>query len=174
MGGGISAESAQGKGSVFRFHVPLVEKSSTAAVAPALAPEPPETMWDSGGRKILVAEDNAVNAKLLRILLEKLGYQVLQAGDGLQAIETLRAQPDCAAIFMDVRMPVMDGTEAVRRLRLGAASKAGKTIPIIALTASVLPADQLACIDAGMDHYLTKPFCPEELAATLRKAGVLT
>jgi PAS domain S-box-containing protein len=172
MGGGISAESAPGKGSVFRFHVPLVEKSSTAAAAPALAPEPPETMRDSGGRKILVAEDNAVNAKLLRILLEKLGYQVLQAGNGLEAIEMLRAEPDCAAIFMDLRMPVMDGTEAVRRLRLGEAGKAGKIISIIAMTASVMPADQQACIDAGMDHYLTKPFLPEELSATLRKAGV--
>lgn len=174
MGGGISAESAPGKGSVFRFHVPLVEKLATPATPPTLPQVQPETMLDSGGRKILVAEDNMVNAKLLRILLEKMGYQVRQAGNGLEAIEMLRAEPDCAAIFMDVRMPVMDGTEAVRRLRLGEAGEAGKTIPIIALTASVLPSDQQACIDAGMDHYLTKPFRPEELNATLRKAGVLT
>ena len=175
MGGGISAESTPGEGAVFRFHVPLVVESSTAGaekspVSGSLESKPAE---ESGGRTILVAEDNAVNARLLKILLEKLGYRVLVAGNGLEAIETLAAEPGCSAIFMDVRMPVMDGTEAVRRLRLGEAGELGKTIPIIALTASVLPADQQACIDAGMDFYLTKPFRPEDLLTTLRKAGVL-
>jgi CheY-like chemotaxis protein len=75
---------------------------------------------------------------------------------------------------MDVRMPVMDGTEAVQQLRLGEAGDRGKSIPIIALTASVLPADQKACLEAGMDFYLAKPFRREDLLTTLRKVGVIT
>jgi CheY-like chemotaxis protein len=74
---------------------------------------------------------------------------------------------------MDMRMPVMDGAEATRRLRAGEAGEQVRTIPIIALTASVLPDDQKACAEAGMDHYLAKPFRSEELQAVLRLAGVL-
>jgi PAS domain S-box-containing protein len=173
MEGGISAESTLGKGSVFRFYIPLIDSSSVVTVEPIVSPTPSLAMLDSGGRKILIAEDNPVNARLLKILLEKLGFQVLDARNGLEAIEIIKAQPDCAAIFMDLRMPVMDGPEAVRRLRLGEAGKLGETIPIIALTASVLPSDQQACIDAKMDYYLAKPFRPDELSFILCKAGLL-
>lgn len=174
MDGAITARSTPGKGSVFRFHVPLIGAEANASSG-ALSPPPPLLdKLDAGGRTILVAEDNLVNAGLLRIMLENLGYQVLLAGNGLEAIETLRSQPACAAIFMDVRMPVMDGTEAVQQLRLGEAGDRGKSIPIIALTASVLPADQKACLEAGMDFYLAKPFRREDLLTTLRKVGVIT
>lgn len=173
MGGAISADSIPGKGTVFHFHVPLVIRDSPSTVTSLPAAIPANRMADSGNRKILVAEDNMVNARLLRIMLENLGYRILEARNGREAINILKTQPDCSAIFMDVRMPVMDGTEAVRRMRLGEAGVIGKTIPIIALTASVLPADQQACLDAGMDFYLTKPFRHEDLHTTLRKAGVL-
>jgi len=177
MGEEISATSTPGKGSVFRFHIPLVEKSSEN-IPPERhqqkASDSHEIQQNAGGRTILVAEDNVVNARLIRILLENLGYRVLLAGNGMEAIRILGAEPTCAAVFMDVRMPVMDGIEAVGRLRAGEAGELGKNIPIIALTASVLPADQQACIDAGMDFYLAKPFRPDELLSTLRKVGVLT
>jgi CheY-like chemotaxis protein/anti-sigma regulatory factor (Ser/Thr protein kinase) len=176
MGGEISAESSPGEGAVFRFHVPLVERSPTSAgenTSPEAAAET-KAAEDSRGRTILVVEDNMVNARLLKILLDKLGYRVLLAGNGLEALQLFATEPGCDAIFMDIRMPVMDGTEAVRRLRLGEAGEAGKTVPIIALTASVLPADQQACLDAGMDYYLAKPFRPDELQVILRKVGVLT
>lgn len=174
MGGAITAESTPGKGSVFRFHVPLIGAEATHPSATLYSPSPLQAQQDGDERMILIAEDNQVNARLLQIMLESLGYQVLLAGNGLEAIETLRSQPNCAAIFMDVRMPVMDGTEAVQHLRMGEAGDRGKDIPIIALTASVLPSDQKACLEAGMDYYLAKPFLPEDLLATLRKAGVLT
>ena len=174
MGGAITAESTPGKGSVFRFHVPLIGAEATHPLATLYSPSPLQAKPDAGGRTILIAEDNLVNARLLRIMLESLGYQVLLAGNGREAIETLRSQPHCAAIFMDLRMPVMDGTEAVQQLRLGEAGDRGKDIPIIALTASVLPTDQKACLEVGMDYYLAKPIRPEDLLATLRKAGVIT
>lgn len=176
MGGEISAKSAPGKGSVFSFHIPLSESFGASS---AKVPQESGKLHqsnnesDASGHTILVAEDNIVNAKLLKILLEKLGYLVLIAENGREAIDTLIRHPECVAILMDVRMPIMDGTEAVRRLRSGEAGELGKTIPIVAITASVLPADQQACIDAGMDHFFMKPFRPEDLTSALRKVGVL-
>lgn len=177
LGGEITASSTPGKGSVFRFHVPLVEPSPGKIHAEnhgQITAGPDKPPLDADNRTILVAEDNVVNARLIKILLENLGYRVLLAGNGMEAIRMLAAEPSCAAVFMDVRMPVMDGIEAVGRLRAGEAGVWGQSIPIFALTASVLPADQKACIEAGMDFYLAKPFRPEELLSSLRMAGVLT
>jgi two-component system, sensor histidine kinase and response regulator len=176
MGGGIQAQSSPGIGSVFRFHVPLIlvgqgglSGSLSSPVSGKLTRPGPE----GNGQTILVVEDNLVNARLLKILLTKLGYRVLVAENGLVAIGVLHKTPECAAIFMDMRMPVMDGAETTRRLRVGEVGDRGKAIPIIALTASVLPDDQKACADAGMDHYLAKPFQQEELLSVLRKIGLL-
>ncbi|MGD9418913.1 MAG: ATP-binding protein [Verrucomicrobiota bacterium JB025] len=178
MDGSISATSSPGNGAVFSFHIPLVvdtaspgPEKSPAANPPANPPANPNT--GAANRTILIAEDNLVNARLLKIMLDQLGYQVLTASNGAEAIQTLKQNPHCSAIFMDVRMPVMDGTEAVRRIRSGEAGTENQSITIIAITASVLPADQKACIDAGMDHYLTKPFRKAELIETLQHAGVL-
>lgn len=173
MNGGISAESTRGVGSVFRFHVPLIP--SDEALSQVLVPNagPNSRPFDTEGRIILLAEDNKINAKLLTIILKKMGLRVVLAQNGVEVLERLADQPDCAAILMDVRMPEMDGTEATRRIRRGEAGEVGKTIPVIALTASVLPSDQQACLDAGMDHYLSKPVMPDDLVATLRKIGVL-
>ena len=177
MQGEISAEATLGEGSTFRFYVPLLAKDCLPSVAPASAEAaaPDEiSMPDASGSRILLVEDNPINARLLSILLKKLGCHVLLASNGVEAIEILNREPNCAAVFMDVRMPVMDGTEAARRLRAGECGEIGKRIPIIALTASVLPADRAACMEAGMDHYLSKPFLPEDLTAALRKLGVIS
>lgn len=176
MGGGIQAQSSPGVGSAFRFHLPLIQVeqggqpgSLSSPVNGKLTRSGPE----GNGQTILVVEDNLVNARLLKILLTKLGYRVLVAENGLVAIGVLHETPECAAIFMDMRMPVMDGAETTRRLRVGEVGDRGRAIPIIALTASVLPDDQKACADAGMDHYLAKPFQQEELLSVLRKVGLL-
>jgi PAS domain S-box-containing protein len=176
MGGGIEAESTPGSGSVFRFHIPLrVEE----------IPSPPpavSALSDAGaqvdklpakGLTALVAEDNPVNSRLIRILLEKLGFQVLMAENGVELLELFAKHPDSSVIVIDIRMPVMDCKEATRRLRAGEAGEAGKSIPIIALTASVLPVELKACFDAGIDHYLAKPMRPGDLVSALQLVGVL-
>lgn len=173
MCGGIGAESSKGNGSTFRFHVPLISSAKNLTdAAPSTLSANGESP-DGAGRTVLLAEDNMINAQLLTILLENMGIQVELARNGVEAIERLTHHPDYSAIFMDVRMPEMDGTEATRRIRSGEAGETGRTIPVIALTASVLPSDQKECMEAGMDHYLSKPVMPDDLIATLRATGVI-
>ena len=175
LGGDIRAESAPGEGSVFRFEVPVAQPEDTATSRSAPAVETPQSSPhepDVRGSTILVAEDNILNARLLRIMLGNLGCRVLVANNGRELIEILRDEPQSAAVFMDVRMPVMDGHEAARRLRAGEAGPRGVTIPIIALTASALPADRETALAAGMDGYLAKPIGFADLTASLRAAGV--
>ena len=173
MGGGIEAASEPGNGSVFRFHVPLETASSDPSETTPALPASPVSTDAATGRSILVGEDNPVNARLLRVLLERSGFKVLMAENGQELIRSLREAPDCAAVFMDMRMPVMDGLEATARIRAGEAGEVGRKVPIIALTASVLPADQQACREAGMNHYLTKPFRQEDLQSALQAVGLL-
>ena len=175
MGGGIEAESTSGGGSVFRFHIPLRLQEITNAPSTASALLDSGTQVDdlpAKGLTALVAEDNPVNSRLIHILLKKLGFDVLMAENGAELLELFADHPDSSVVIIDIRMPVMDGKEATRRLRAGEAGEAGKTIPVIALTASVLPADLKACFDAGIDHYLAKPMRPGDLVSALRLVGV--
>jgi PAS domain S-box-containing protein len=111
--------------------------------------------------RILVAEDNPVNQRLVARMLEKRGHQVKVAGNGREALDALRRE-NYDLVFMDVQMPVMDGFEATgeqrRREKL-----AGLHTPIIALTAHAMKGDRERCLDAGMDGYLTKPIRASEL-----------
>ncbi len=174
LGGEIRAESVPGEGSVFRFQVPFLKTEGTTANKSALTTQTPGShdKSDFSGLTILVAEDNILNARLLRIMLGNLGCRVLIASNGCELLEILRGEPQSAAILMDVQMPIMDGHDATRRLRAGEAGPRGITIPIIALTASALPADRKAALAAGMDGYLAKPLGFAELTASLRAAGV--
>lgn len=174
MGGGIEAESSPGQGAVFRFHLPLVEAGG--AEVSTLAVDEVRTQIRKSvrdGRTILVAEDNPVNSRLIRILLEKMGFRVLVAENGLALIELFEKEPHCEAIFMDIRMPLVDGIEATRRLRSGEVGEAGQRVPIIALTASVFPAEQRAFLASGMNYYLAKPLRPGDLLTGLKAVGVV-
>jgi signal transduction histidine kinase/DNA-binding response OmpR family regulator len=111
--------------------------------------------------RILVAEDNAVNQRLVIRLLEKRGHRVVLAADGRQAIEALN-QGSFDLVFMDVQMPETDGLEATGIIRKKE-EKTGKHQPIIALTAHAMTGDRDRCLAAGMDGYLTKPIRPQEL-----------
>jgi CheY-like chemotaxis protein len=111
--------------------------------------------------RILVAEDNPVNQRLVIRLLEKRGHRVVLAVDGRQAIEALN-QGSFDLVLMDVQMPEMDGLEATALIR-EKEKKTGKHQPIIALTAHAMTGDRDRCLAAGMDGYLTKPIWPQEL-----------
>jgi signal transduction histidine kinase/DNA-binding response OmpR family regulator len=111
--------------------------------------------------RILVAEDNAVNQRLVVRLLEKRGHRVVLAADGLQAIEALH-QGSFDLVLMDVQMPEMDGLKATTIIRKEE-KKTGKHQPIVALTAHAMTGDRDRCLTAGMDGYLTKPIRPQEL-----------
>ncbi len=114
--------------------------------------------------RILIAEDNPVNAFLLRILLERMGYDSEVAVNGVEAIEALRRDA-FDVVFMDVQMPVMDGIEAARQIHKEWAP--GRRPRIIALTAGVTADEIQTCKIAGMDDFLAKPIDVERLAATL-------
>jgi CheY-like chemotaxis protein len=112
--------------------------------------------------RILLAEDNPVNAILIRELLNRRGHQVTQVVSGQEAISALeRAHYDI--LFTDVHMPGMDGIEATRRIRAAEAATGRTPTPIVALTADVLDAGRQACQDAGMDGFVSKPISPAEL-----------
>ena len=115
--------------------------------------------------RILVAEDNAVNQRLLVRLLEKRGHRVVLAVDGRQAVEALR-QESFDLVLMDVQMPEMGGLEATTIIR-EKEKKTGKHQPIVALTAHAMTVDRDRCLAAGMDGYLTKPIRPQELEQIL-------
>ncbi|HEY1087928.1 MAG TPA: response regulator, partial [Archangium sp.] len=118
---------------------------------------------------VLLAEDNAINARLARGLLEKLGHTVTHVINGALAVEAA-AKGGWDAVLMDMQMPVLDGLDATREIRKEE-QRTGGHLPIIALTANAMKGDDQICLDAGMDAYLTKPI---DLAALTRALESLT
>ena len=167
MGGEIAVESTLGKGSVFRFDIQFqpvagdeledllaqkeMEVTAANSVVIGLAPNQPQY-------RILVVEDIWASRKLLVKLLEQIGFEVQQASHGEEAVSIWHSwQPHL--IFMDIRMPVMDGYQATKEIR---ASVNGEAPIIIALTASAFESERAAIISAGCNDFLPKPF-PENL-----------
>ena len=116
--------------------------------------------------RVLVAEDNAINAKLVSHSLRRLGYDVDVVPDGRAALDALAAHR-YDAVLMDCEMPVLDGYATTREFRK--AEPPGRRTPIVALTASAMAADRTRCLESGMDDYLAKPVWDEHLAAVLRR-----
>ena len=114
------------------------------------------------GAKILVADDEERIRRLVRDFLKKEGYEVLEAGDGEEAINAFYEVPDIALFILDVMMPKMDGLQVLREIRDSADRAA---VPVILLTARTSEQDQLAGFDAGADEYVEKPFRPRVLVA---------
>jgi len=175
MGGHLAVESEPGQGSLFSFTLPLEVPDS--ADAPGRTPEPQALdihFSKAFPLKILVAEDDAVNMKLIRKLLAKLGYEPLTANNGSDAVAMCRTmRPDC--ILMDIHMPDLDGVAATREIRqLETKAILPRRTFIAALTADVLPDDRSRTLAAGVDDYLTKPLKPDALASTLRRAAEST
>ncbi len=139
-------------------------ESNEAEEAPAA--EDTQTAPSADGQiRILLAEDNAINALLTRTLLEAEGHAVDTVEDGVLAVEAMKTS-SYDLIFMDMRMPNMDGLEATRKIR--ALSNVPKGLPIVALTANAFDDDRNACFDSGMNDFMTKPVSAEELSEMVR------
>jgi PAS domain S-box-containing protein len=134
------------------------------------ATAPPPAPGASRSLRLLVAEDNAVNQKLILRLLRKMGHTSVLVTSGHEVLAALKREK-FDALLMDVQMPEMDGLEATRRLRAAEAGT-GRRIPVIAMTAHAMKGDRERCLEAGMDHYLSKPIDVRELARTLAELGI--
>ena len=164
MGGTIRVSSEKGNGSTFVVTLPF-----------EIAEEKPRTQEKGEkpsihGLKLLLAEDNELNAEIIERLLSDEGAHVKLTGNGEQALETFRANPPGTfdAILMDVMMPVLDGLSATRAIRALDRADA-RTIPIIAMTANAFEEDARKCIDAGMNAHLPKPLQMEMVVATIAR-----
>jgi len=160
MGGEIGVTSQPGKGSTFFFEIRLpigsiLIPSKSSRVPSSLSLRP---------LRILVADDVALNRDLLQVSLEQNGHRVLLAENGEQAV-ALVSQDSFDVVLMDVQMPVMDGVEATRRIRM--LPPPARRLPIVALTANVMEAEQQRCLAAGMNRVLTKPIDWDRLFDTL-------
>ena len=165
LGGQFSAHSEPGRGSRFQLLIPLQGQQRPAAAAGIAAVAEPPTAADQrfaqlGGR-VLMAEDNRANALLISHLLERVGTEVRTVADGQAALEAAQWE-EFDLILMDMRMPVMDGLEATRMLRL-----TGFARPIIALTANTSAEDRAAARAAGCDAFLAKPIKTQPFFQTL-------
>jgi CheY-like chemotaxis protein len=116
-------------------------------------------------KKILIAEDNAVNRELLRELLEARGYAVEEASNGLEALQMIaQCKPD--ALLLDLNMPVLDGLATVRKIR---EDPAMASLPVLAVTAYAMRGDREKTLAAGFDEYLSKPISSASLDAELER-----
>ena len=151
---------------LFNAIVKAFDLKSAARTSPDKRSVLPAGLAQQHPLRILVAEDNAVNVKLITILLGRMGYRADVAGNGREAIEAVQRQT-YDVILMDVQMPEMDGIEATRYIN--AEWTNGHRPRIVALTAGVMQEERQACLDAGMDEFLNKPVVPEQLVAALER-----
>jgi CheY-like chemotaxis protein len=169
MGGRMWLESASGAGSTFSFSVHLQPAldASMDSVMPEQASTTPAPL-DQRPLRVLLAEDHPINQKLAIALLSKWGHEVVLAQNGQEAVD-LFASGTWDVVLMDIQMPLMNGLEATRVIR--ARETEGHHTPIIALTANAMDSDRTACLEAGMDEHMGKPFKAEALQKILVKFG---
>ncbi|MDE2511028.1 MAG: response regulator, partial [Elusimicrobia bacterium] len=141
----------------------LMTSLSGASPEPAEKPAAPAP---AGLRRVLVVEDNSVNQKVILLQLRKLGHSADAVGSGTEALESLE-KIGYDLVLMDCQMPEMDGYDATREIRRREAAEGRRRIPVIALTANVMPEDRRKCFDAGMDDFLSKPVRLEDLARAI-------
>ena len=174
MGGSISVESATGKGT--RFEVVLefpIDTEADAVPKVQALPEEPEDVSPLCGMNFLCAEDNAINAEILELLLESKGAHCKIYPNGQELVDAfVRVKPgEYDMILMDVQMPVMDGLEATRRIR-SSENPLGRVIPILAMTANAFLEDMQKSKEAGMDEHLSKPVDIDALEQTVKRFRV--
>lgn len=159
MGGTLHASSEEGAGSVFTLEIPLPFSLRSEDVQAQTQSD----VSNGGDQEVLLVEDNPVNQTVIEAMLRSLGYRVTLVSDGAQAVQRFDARR-FSAVLMDCRLPVMDGYEATRQIRRHMPQNG---TPIIALTANALQGDREACLQAGMNDYLAKPFKRADLERVL-------
>jgi PAS domain S-box-containing protein len=178
MGGAITLESVEGKGSSFSFSIPLLGASPESASAPETSTAPPAeaavyTVAEKGKARLLVAEDDEVTRKVLGFMLQRSGFDYEFAMDGRKAVE-MWEQGGYDLVVMDGQMPVMDGFAATAAIRERERERGGH-IPILAMTAHALETDKERCLACGMDAYVSKPIdfkkCMEVIRGLLGQGG---
>lgn len=150
------------------LHAQLTCQQSSPPVAAAVIAKTGKKPSNTKKLRVLLAEDNQINAVLATTLIKRAGHHVDLAGNGCEAVAALRSAP-YDIVLMDMHMPEMDGLEAARRIRQ-LDSEASET-PIIALTANAMANDRQKCLSAGMDDFLSKPFDPTDLQEILNNWG---
>ncbi|HEA52197.1 hypothetical protein LCGC14_0857650 [marine sediment metagenome] len=165
LGGHIQVETDPGKGSSFRFELPL-ELASPAETPktqdPVLPTQTPLSM------QALVVEDNPINQRVAVALLNRLGFHTEAVTNGKEALNKVRTRHQgYDVILMDCQMPVMDGYETTRYIRKWEVDSGQGRTPVIALTADVLPGTEHNCLESGMDDYLAKPVRKENLRTVI-------
>jgi PAS domain S-box-containing protein len=160
MGGDLTAESEPGKGAVFILTLPLVQVAEPEATFVAA----PADSLQARAPRVLLAEDHAVNRRVVQLLLEPAGVELTSVENGAEAVEALAAG-SFDLVLMDMQMPVMDGLTAIRAIR---ATETRRT-PIWALSANALPEHVRASAEAGADGHLTKPISAEALFEVLAR-----
>ena len=175
MGGSINVESTTGKGTRFEvvLEFPVDAEADTVPEAQVL-PEEEEETSPLSGMKFLCAEDNAINAEILEMLLEANGASCTICSNGQEIVDAFASvKPgEYDMILMDVQMPVMDGLEAARRIRSGE-NPLGRIIPILAMTANAFLEDMQKSREAGMDEHLSKPVDIAALEQTVKRFRVI-
>jgi signal transduction histidine kinase/CheY-like chemotaxis protein len=155
MGGRIGAEGYPGRGAVFSFDIPL--KSAEATASPRA-----DRTAAGGAPRVLAADDNAVNRKLVELILGTIEAEVVSVENGLEAVRALE-QEAFDLVLMDLQMPVMDGLTAIRRIRAWEAAGKRRPTPIVVLSANVMPEHRQASAAAGADAHIAKPVSVEQL-----------
>ena len=167
MDGNISVESEKGKGSTFTVELPL-ELTEADKVQKQASPG---DSTDLAGVKILMAEDNDLNAEIAMVQLEELGIHITRASDGKEALKIFASnQPGTFdIIFMDIMMPKMNGYEATEAIRAMQDHPDARRIPIIAMTANAFAEDVQASLDVGMNGHLSKPIVMDDVIKTIAR-----
>ncbi|NVN98052.1 MAG: response regulator [Geobacteraceae bacterium] len=171
MGGEVSVESVEGKGSTFHISIPFIVNENET-ISTERIPIHDQAVPETGPLHILLAEDNEINRDLFTIILKQAGHSLVIATNGMEAVEQWEKGGQ-DIIIMDVQMPGMDGVEATRIIRQ---KEAGSHIPIIALTAHAMSADREKFLQLGFDGYVSKPFnssrLKEEIARCVKDQNI--
>ena len=170
MGGQLDVKSEEDKGSEFYFTLVFpISAEKTVAEHHEITKKNTEE-YNFEGKRLLVVEDNDLNAEIAQTLLDMVGIVAERAAEGLQAVQMFEQAPVgyYDGILMDIRMPVMDGLEATKRIRT-LEKEDSRTIPIIAMTANAFDQDMKKSIDSGMNGHLTKPIDVNKLYEVLQQ-----